>query len=431
MPAPVSGPLAQVGADSQAPAPLPPPAPAALAQPRSPYWPNPAGKADCFSPYNIAPLPALCGPNVDTRELVWGNADYLLLWTRSGSNGSPLVTTGTATSLGVLGVPGTATVFGGSGLDFRAYSGAEFGLGFWFNRDRNIGLEGNGFFTEDRTLSFTANSGATGAPLFARPLVNALASPPFETSQLISAPGTFSGNIGINADSEIYGFDINFVARYGNWNNWNIDFLAGFRFLELEENLNIAQFSNILPGGAAGFLGVGLPVGSEVSIYDHFAGLNRFYGGQVGVRGEYCWGATYVRLLGKLALGDSNENVNVEGLTTATPPGGATVRTAGGLLALSTNSGRINHDEFAVVPELGLTLGYAITPQLKVSVGYTFLYWSDVARPGDQVNRVVNPALIPTSTIFGTTGGLAQPAPTFNHTDFWAQGLTFGVELRY
>jgi hypothetical protein len=101
------------------------------------------------------------------------------------------------------------------------------------------------------------------------------------------------------------------------------------------------------------------------------------------------------------------------------------------LLALSTNSGRISHDEFAVVPELGVILGYDVTHLVRLTVGYSFLYWSDVARPGDQVNRIVNPALVPTSTVFGTTGGLPQPAPSFNRTDFWAQGLSFGIELRY
>jgi hypothetical protein len=417
------GPIAQVGADT--------PAQAAPAQPRSPYWPNPAAKLDCFSPYTNTVLPQNCGVSVDTRECLWGSANYLLLWVKKGPETVPLVTTGPDASLGILGNPGTTVVFGGSGFDFRAFSGGEFTAGFWFNRERDLGVEGSGFFTEDRTEAFSASSGATGSPLFARPQINALATPPFETSQLISGSGTFSGNIGINADSQIYGFEVDLTARYAYSSNTTVDFLAGPRYVHLDENLNIAQFSNVLAGGVAGFAGATLTPGSSVSIYDHFSTLNQFYGGQVGARVEYSQGSLFVRVLGKLALGDSNEKTNVAGLTSATLPGGTAMRTAGGLLALSTNSGRNSHDEFAAVPEIGVTFGYAITPLLRLTLGYSFLYWSDVARPGDQVSRIVNPALIPTSTIFGTPGGAAQPAPNFNRSDFWAQGLSFGIELRY
>ncbi len=38
-----------------------------------------------------------------------------------------------------------------------------------------------------------------------------------------------------------------------------------------------------------------------------------------------------------------------------------------------------------------LNLGYRLTPQATVYVGYSFLYASDVARPGEQVNRNINP----------------------------------------
>ena len=51
--------------------------------------------------------------------------------------------------------------------------------------------------------------------------------------------------------------------------------------------------------------------------------------------------------------------------------------------------------------------------------------------PGDQINRTVNPGLVPTSQTFGTAGGPLQPSPIFQRTDFWAQGVNFGLEYRY
>jgi len=82
-----------------------------------------------------------------------------------------------------------------------------------------------------------------------------------------------------------------------------------------------------------------------------------------------------------------------------------------------------------VVPEVGVQLSVRITDWVYATVGYSFLYLSDVARPGDQVDRNVNvqpvpagvPALIPP----------AAPPPTFRSTNFWAQGLDIGLRFSF
>src|SRR5207244_361036 len=108
----------------------------------------------------------------------------------------------------------------------------------------------------------------------------------------------------------------------------------------------------------------------------------------------------------------------------------ATVTNAG-LLALATNSGRHARDDFAVLPEIGVNFGFQITDRLQAFVGYTYMYWSNVVRPGDQVDLGLNPNLIPTSATFNTAGGPARPAFSFRDTDFWAQGINVGMEFRY
>ena len=60
---------------------------------------------------------------------------------------------------------------------------------------------------------------------------------------------------------------------------------------------------------------------------------------------------------------------------------------AGGLLAQSTNIGHYSQDNFAVVPELDLNLGFQFTRHTRVVVGYDCLYWSKVARAGEQIDR--------------------------------------------
>jgi hypothetical protein len=68
---------------------------------------------------------------------------------------------------------------------------------------------------------------------------------------------------------------------------------------------------------------------------------------------------------------------------------------------------------------------------VRAMVGYNFLYWSSVVRASDQVNRIVNPTQVPSSQAFGVAVGPAQPRSDLRSTDFWAQGLNFGLEFRY
>jgi hypothetical protein len=103
----------------------------------------------------------------------------------------------------------------------------------------------------------------------------------------------------------------------------------------------------------------------------------------------------------------------------------------GGLLALPTNSGHFTRDRFAVVPEGSVGVGVQATERVRVSLAYTVLYWSNAARPGDQIDRVVNPAALPVNGGPGPGTGPARPAFGFKDTDFWAQGLTLGVEFRF
>ena len=56
-----------------------------------------------------------------------------------------------------------------------------------------------------------------------------------------------------------------------------------------------------------------------------------------------------------------------------------------------------------------------------------------MARPGEQINRNVNPTQ---SVVYGndpaaTLVGAAQPTYNFSTTDFWAQTLSIGLAYRF
>jgi hypothetical protein len=61
---------------------------------------------------------------------------------------------------------------------------------------------------------------------------------------------------------------------------------------------------------------------------------------------------------------------------------------------------------------------------VDLTLGYTFLYLSDVARAGDQIDPMINVSQLPP----GPLTGAALPDFSFQSSGFWAQGLTFGVE---
>ena len=60
-------------------------------------------------------------------------------------------------------------------------------------------------------------------------------------------------------------------------------------------------------------------------------------------------------------------------------------------------------NQFSVVPELGLTLGYDFSPQLRATIGYDLVYWNTVARPGDQIDLNIDPRQFPPPAITGAT----------------------------
>jgi hypothetical protein len=105
----------------------------------------------------------------------------------------------------------------------------------------------------------------------------------------------------------------------------------------------------------------------------------------------------------------------------------------GGLLALpGANIGNFTRDKFAVLPEVGLKVGYHVTPNLRLAVGYNFLYLSDVVRPGDQIDSGLDVTRIPNFPVPGAQPlPVARPTVPFNDTGVFAQGITFSLQWSY
>ncbi len=200
-----------------------------------------------------------------------------------------------------------------------------------------------------------------------------------------------------------------------------IDFLYGFRYLHLQEGLSIndsiTATSNTQP----------IPIGTNIMTADNFRTTNNFYGLNLGMMSENRAARWCLTSIGRIGLGGTTERININGNTTATSNTGTVTNSAGGLLALPSNIGNYQHTGFAVVPQLELKLGYDLTPRLRLNVGYDIIYWSRVARPGNQVSPLLNTTQASGQPLVGA----AAPQFTLRETDLWVQGISAGGEWRF
>src|SRR5262249_6448166 len=126
-----------------------------------------------------------------------------------------------------------------------------------------------------------------------------------------------------------------------------LDFLAGFRYLDLDEDLRITEnvtVTNVPPGG----LPPGVGVGDQAFVQDQFHTRNQFYGGQIGLDWELRRGRWVLDTRAKVALGNNHETIDIDGFQVVTHANGTQQAFTGGLLALPSNIGHFQRDRFSV-----------------------------------------------------------------------------------
>ena len=239
-----------------------------------------------------------------------------------------------------------------------------------------------------------------------------------ENADPVALPLVQSGFVDASLQTELWGFELNMRRFVRDYTCCSIQWLAGFRFIELNDTLRITAATQDLPVGT----------GNRTFVIDQFGARNRFYGGQFGFAHEWRRGNWCLEAQGKLALGCTDQRQSIAGFRSLEDQTtGIATSFPAGLLAQPTNSGEHSRNEFSVVPELSINLGYQVTRRMKTFVGYSWLYWTEVARAGGQIDRTINTTQLPPGNLTGS----ARPTSTFQSTDFWAQGISVGLEIRY
>lgn len=351
----------------------------------------------------------------------WYASVEALLWTvEEEDNVPPLASTSDPADFGFIGNPSTQVLFSGP-LDRNLQTGGRFTLGRWLTQEQTVGIETTWFFLGERSDTFFA--GSNQFPVLARPFFRVDTGQEF--AQLVAFPGIGAGTLSIDAPSYLWGGEVNMRCELCSPRFSRLDAIGGFRFLNFSEGLFITE--NIVALTANGDA---LPQATIV-VKDNFQTHNQFYGGQVGLSADMDFGRWSLNLLGKVGIGVTHQTAKISGSQTIFNPNSNVITQQGGLLALSTNSGVFTQNEFTVVPEIGVTLGYKLSESIRLTAGYSFLYWSSVLRPAGTIDRTLDANLIPNFLANPAPTGINRPAPVLNDTGVWIQGLRLGMELRF
>ena len=365
--------------------------------------------------------------------MIWFDGQYLLMFPKAQPLNFPLLTTSAPTDAGIVGRPTTVDLQ--SQLDLGNASGFRLSAGFFRPSNTRLGGEIGGMYLAPTSnnvfVSSASNSG--GVPVIARPFITTGGA---GSSIFVSFPNFAFGSALSRATTQFWGAEANSLINLyrtaeGDSRHWVLNFIAGFRFNQLYETLDVTSRSTLLPGNTSVSNGVGIAAPTSVEIRDTFTTRNSFYGGQAGFQSQFNSGRWYFGVTGKLGVGIIHQEIDVNGSTNAINTETQTVsNSVGGILSNASNIGTYRNDEFGLVTDLNASLGYQLTPWLATTIGYNFIHLNSVARPGNLFNGQVDAAQVPSS---GQFGGTSTGRTNFNarQDDFFVHGLNFGFIVRY
>ncbi len=344
-----------------------------------------------------------------------------LLWFARAQDAPPLLSTSSPQFNGILGTGDSRVIFGNQALTNTLHSGARFSAAYRLN---NLwSAEGNVWFLGRNAGEFVATSNQF--PVLARPFFDVNNNR--NSAQLIAAPNLSTGSGRINFDTSLWGAEANLRRAVLCGPCSHLDLLVGFRHFNLGETLQVTeQFARTANSNT----GIGVPTALSGTVIDRFRTENHFYGVNVGLAGELRRSWWFLQGRAAVGLGSIYQSAQIDGSQTIVTTTG--VQTAqGGLLALpGANIGSFNQTKFGVIPEVGLTVGLNLTPNLRFGVGYNFMYVNSVIRPvglidpGLDVRRIPNFPVTPTPP---AVSGVRPSSFPFRTNDFFVQGVTFSL----
>ncbi|MFM8274697.1 MAG: BBP7 family outer membrane beta-barrel protein [Gemmata sp.] len=412
----------------------------------------------------------------------WVEGEYLLWFNSKQPIPTPILSTSAPADAGLLGAASTTVLVGTREVDFGLVNGFRLSAGFFGDADRRFGFNLTGFSTEQKAnfQRFGGAQNSIGIPLLARPFIDTVTGAP--SSVVLSGPDFGPSGAVFSTRSQTYSIEPSAVWNLyrsgpGSRLVWSMDFLAGYRYLELKEQLGldtrttfngqlfppvfsvgqfgvITQLNSTTPIPAQTTFGGVNVVGPSAVIdtRDNIRVRNKFNMASFALRTEARYGMVTANWFTKIGVGTLNERMEVfgggalsdpsgqsgsqfganpGGIPLGGPVPGRTNGTAyGGLLFTNGQIGTFDQNRFTFVPEVGGNIGIALTRGLTGFIGWNVLYMPDVIRPGNQINPFLNSAAVPFSPNYGAAAARTGFV-RFVESDYWIGGLNLGLTLKY
>ncbi len=251
-----------------------------------------------------------------------------------------------------------------------------------------------------------------------------------EALEIVSQTG-IGGTVDVLRTSQLRGAELNF--RFNLLNNtmgcrrihWNIDGYAGVKYYGLDESLTVTENIEVLSN-----TNTTVAPGTKFFVQDSFTTRNTFIGGNIGLMSEARLGRFFVSTRSGVAIGANRQEIVIDGGTIVTPPNQSpSDLQTGGLLAQESNIGRYKHSQFSIVPEFGVKLGLQVTDCMRIFAGYDMMYWTNVVRPGQQIDYTVNASQVPFFP--QPTQGPVRPAFNLQTSNLWVSGFSAGLSWTF
>jgi hypothetical protein len=370
-------------------------------------------RAGLVSAQSATPTIGSTGLSLAPGQFALG-AEGLVWWFRSSPTPVPLIADG------LLDEPDTHVLLGGGSVDTGSNGGFRINAGYGLSA--RSALEANFFYFPRRsTSSGTASNLGSGDLIL--PYVDATTGQ--ESGTEISLEPVYRGTANVEYSNELMGAEVNGAWSLAPAGSAQLDVIGGFRWLRLNEKYAFTTSSPYNP-----------PFPQDIwNTSDNFDTTNNFYGLQAGLRARVDRGNFFAAGTAKVALGAMSQKVDIDGslVTNDYTDFGPTVTYPGAYFALPTNMGSHTRTQFAAVPEVNVNVGWRMTPSATLTLGYSFLYVSNVVRPGNQINRNINwtQTTAYTEDPNAKLTGPAQPQFQYNDSSFWAQGVNLGLAVRF
>ncbi|TWU34391.1 BBP7 family outer membrane beta-barrel protein [Novipirellula artificiosorum] len=349
-----------------------------------------------------------CGSNC------WGTSEALLWFTPDRD--MPALITVNAPGGDPIG-PTATTVFG-DGIDGDLTAGFRGDYGKYVTK--NIGIGGRFWIVGDQTESYS--NASNGDITIGRPFFDTsdsfFDSPnPGENALLIGHNGVgllplVDGNIQAESKLQMWAAEAYARINLGCSSTSKLELLGGYSHFSIDDSLYMHSQS---------FIGGSAAASSFYDFTDAYELENRFDGGQIGFEMSKTRGRWTARSLTKVHLGNMSQSAKVQGTSTFGTPFPATTG-VGGALPFDSYVDE-DRDVFTFIPEANFKLSYQFRPNVALSVGYSFMYFDNVAQVGDVINPIYDGPSLGDPAQFG-----GQPFK-FDDSSLWVQGIDLGVVI--